>query len=177
MRIPKDNVTINRAPVLTLWSAVVAERLGFGEQEALSLGRAVAGLNAQAKGRMLGIFKPGAEKAKAARGRKRGEEFWIDLCGRAVPAKNTADGVRAVSGDKVIEPAAARRYLEQKFGEDLSAVIQATRELAKAFRPADLAERAYSLYEKFRPQIPPGRKGWGAKGRLDLSLIRSLAGD
>ena len=47
----KDNVMINRAPVLTLWSAVVAERLGFSEEEALSLGRAVAGLNAQAKGR------------------------------------------------------------------------------------------------------------------------------
>ena len=24
-----DSVTINRAPVLTLWAAVVAERLGF----------------------------------------------------------------------------------------------------------------------------------------------------
>jgi hypothetical protein len=57
-------ISINRAPVLTLWAAVVARRLGLDEDEALSLGKAVAGLNAQAKGRRLGIFKPHGEKAK-----------------------------------------------------------------------------------------------------------------
>ena len=46
-------VTINRAPVLTLWAAVVAERLGFDADEALSLAKAVAGLNAQSKGSYL----------------------------------------------------------------------------------------------------------------------------
>jgi hypothetical protein len=54
-------------PVLTLWAAVVAQRLGFAEDEALTLGKAVAGLNAQTKGRRLGIFKPHDEKAKKAR--------------------------------------------------------------------------------------------------------------
>ena len=38
-------VTANRAPDLTLRAAVVAERLGFDHAEALTLGRAVAGLN------------------------------------------------------------------------------------------------------------------------------------
>ena len=33
-------ISINRAPVLTLWAAVVAERLGFEWEEALTLGRA-----------------------------------------------------------------------------------------------------------------------------------------
>jgi len=51
-------VTINRAPVLTLWAAVVAERLGFDHAEALTLGRAVAGLNAYAKGVKLGVWPP-----------------------------------------------------------------------------------------------------------------------
>src|ERR1019366_6651561 len=37
-----DVITINRAPVLTLWAAIVAERLGFTHDEALTLGRAVA---------------------------------------------------------------------------------------------------------------------------------------
>ena len=41
---------VNRAPVLTLWAAVVTEVLGFGHDEALSLGRALAGLNASSKG-------------------------------------------------------------------------------------------------------------------------------
>ena len=60
-------VTINRAPVLTLWAAVVSERLGFDRGEALTFGKAVAGLNAQSKGRRLGIFKPGKDKGKKAR--------------------------------------------------------------------------------------------------------------
>ncbi len=36
-------IRINRAPVLTLWAAVVAERLGFDRATALTLGQAVAG--------------------------------------------------------------------------------------------------------------------------------------
>jgi hypothetical protein len=51
------SILINRAPVLTLWAATVAERLGFARDEALSLGKAVAGLTAQSKGRRLGIYK------------------------------------------------------------------------------------------------------------------------
>ena len=39
----------------------------------------------------------------------------------------------------------------------------------------ELSDRAYSLYEEFRPVIPRGKRGWGAKGDLDLDLIRSLA--
>ena len=115
-------ISINRAPVLTLWAAVVAQRLGFDEDEALTLGKAVAGLNAQAKGRRLGIFKPHEEKAKKAREKERGERFLIEVCGRPVPATNTDDGIRAVKGVKPIEPDSVRRYLEGKFGDDLKAV-------------------------------------------------------
>ena len=73
--MPSKTISINRAPVLTLWAAVVAQRLGFDEDEALTLGKAVAGLNAQAKGRRLGIFKPHEEKAKKAREKERGERL------------------------------------------------------------------------------------------------------
>ena len=102
-------ISIKRAPVLTLWAAVVTQRLGFDEDEALTLGKAVAGLNAQAKGRRLGIFKPHEEKATKARKKERGEEFWMELYGRPVPAKNTDDGIRAAKGAQVIEPAGVRR--------------------------------------------------------------------
>jgi hypothetical protein len=37
----RRSVMINRAPVLTLWAAVVAEVRGFDYDEALTLGRAV----------------------------------------------------------------------------------------------------------------------------------------
>ena len=55
-----EKVRVNRAPVLTLWAAVVAERLGFERDEALTLGRALAGLTAHAKGVRLGILEPSA---------------------------------------------------------------------------------------------------------------------
>jgi hypothetical protein len=35
--------------------------------------------------------------------------------------------------------------------------------------------RRAALYEKFSPEIPPGKKGWGATGKLDLDLIRKMA--
>src|SRR5437016_14214047 len=93
-------VSINRAPVLTLWAAVVAERLGFDEDEALTLGKAVAGLNAQAKGRKLGIFKPQDEEAKKAREKEQGEVFQVEVCRRPVPATSTDEGIRAVRGNQ-----------------------------------------------------------------------------
>ncbi|HMF11118.1 MAG TPA: hypothetical protein VKE94_02400 [Gemmataceae bacterium] len=168
-------ISINRAPVHTLWAAVVAERLGFEEDEALTLGKALAGLTAQAKGRRLGIFKPHEEKLLEARQRERGEEFWIELCGRPLPAKNTKDGIRAMKGAQEIEPRGVRRCLEGKFGDDLGAVRSAMRRLAKSLGPKDLAERSFGLYERFRPEIPEGVKGWGAKGVLDLGVIEALA--
>ena len=172
----KHTIMTNRAPVLTLWAAVVAERLGFDRDAALSLGKAMAGLTAQSKGRHLGIYKPakraGDEPAKKA---GLGEEFWVDLCGRPIPAKRTNSGVRAVVRDKPVDPDAAARYLEQKLGDALHSVREAMTELAKAFDRGELADRAFALYEQFRPAIPEGRRGWGAQGQLDLDLIRSLS--
>src|SRR6202051_1205114 len=73
-RMTEHKILINRAPVLTLWATTVAERLGFDHDEALSLGRAVAGLNAQSKGRRLGIFQ-------AARGEGEECKSWGSSCG------------------------------------------------------------------------------------------------
>jgi hypothetical protein len=171
----EHKILINRAPVLTLWAATVAERLGFDQGEALSLGKAVAGLNAQSKGQRLGIFKPAPQEVKKARARKRGEEFLVEICGRQVPATNTTDGVRAVIRNQPIEAESVERYLESKFGESLGTARSAMRNLAKAFRPEQLSKNAFSLYEGFRPAIPEGVTGWGAKGNLDIDRIRSLA--
>ncbi|HUS47277.1 MAG TPA: hypothetical protein VM098_04105 [Phycisphaerae bacterium] len=171
-----EPIMINRAPVLTLWAAVVAERLGYERETALTLGKAVAGLNAQSKGRMLGIYGPPKAPERGGPPKKTGlgEDFWINLCDRGVPVKNTDDGVRAVVKDKPIDPKSVQRYLDGKFGQDLPSVREALTHLAEAFEPEELAGQAYSLYEQFRPQIPAGRRGWGAKGELDLAFIRSL---
>jgi hypothetical protein len=92
-----------------------------------------------------------------------------------VPATNTEDGIRAVRGGKPIHPDSVRRYLSDKFSDDLKAVRSAMQKLAKAYTPQELAHDADRLYERFRPDIPAGKKGWGAKGDLDLGLIEGLA--
>lgn len=171
------NILINRAPVLTLWAATVAERLGFDWDEALSLGKAVAGLTAQSKGRRLGIYKPVAQEIKRARAKKQGEEFFVEIAGRQVPAVNTEDGVRAVIKDKPIAAQGVERYLESKFAASLGPVREAMRDLAKSYHPEELAQNAFRLYEKFRPVIPEDVTGWGAKGHLDIDRIRSLAAE
>ena len=169
-----NKILINRAPVLTLWASVVAEQLGFNHHEALSFGKALAGLNAQSKGRRLGIFKPTPKKLKKVRELERGQEFRVDLLGRALPAMNTEAGVRAVIKSKSIEPAGVERYLVSKFGDALSDVRKAMTKLANALKPDELAQKGFGLYEQFRPVIPEGVRGWGAKGELDLGIISKL---
>ncbi|HZI95481.1 MAG TPA: hypothetical protein VFE84_14640 [Patescibacteria group bacterium] len=171
-----DAIRINRAPVLTLWAAVVAERLGFDRNESMTLGRAVAGLNAYSKGVSIGLFQP---KPKALRARKaaleQGETIQVELLHRSVPCQRTPDGLRALSRDRPISPKSVQRYLESKFGDSLDASMAVMKKLAGAFTPTVLAERAYDLYEAFRPEIPRGKRGWGAAGVLDLEKLRALA--
>ena len=173
-----DTVTVNRAPVLTLWAAVVAERLGFDREEALTLGKSVAGLTAQSKGQRLGIFTPSpvdvhrkrAEMSKAA------GVFRVALLGRAVPVLHTDEGLRAAGKDqKPVVPASVQKYLVSKFGDALPAVRQAMETLAKSRKPEVLAEEGFRLYEAFRPGVPAGESGWGAKGTLSLTKIEQMA--
>jgi hypothetical protein len=92
-------------------------------------------------------------------------KFLIEICRRPVPAIKPTDGVRAVIKNKPIEPESVERYLESKFGDSFGAVRAAMRDLANAF----------GLNEKFRPAIPEGVTGWGAKGNLDIDRIRFFA--
>jgi hypothetical protein len=170
----KKKIKINRAPVLTLWAAIVAERLGYDQQEALTFGKAVAGLNAQSKGRRLGIYEEKKDKSETKGERPARLEF-IELLGRGVPATRTPKGLRATIKGEQVDPESVQKYLKQKFADDLGEARVAMEKLAKAHTPKQLEREAYSLYEKFRPKIPEGTKGWGAKGDLDLDHIQSLA--
>lgn len=174
-----QKIKINRAPVLTLWAAIVSERMGYDHASALTLGKAVAGLNAQSKGKRLGIYpetKKDEADAKESKAKpKAGETIMIDVLGRPVPAVHTKDGMRATTKDEPINAESVEHYLKQKFGEDLPTVEKALTALADSLEPKQLASRAYALYEDFRPAVPEGEKGWGAKGELDLGHIHSLA--
>src|ERR1043165_9430557 len=113
-------IKINRAPVLTLWAAVVAERLGYDEETALTLGKAVAGLNAQSKGRRLGIYEEKSkedEKKKEKREKAAQREF-IEILGRGVPVVKTPKGLRAAIDGEAIHSGSVEAYLENKFGEN-----------------------------------------------------------
>ena len=172
-----DAVTINRAPVLTLWAAVVAERLGFTHDEALTLGRAVAGLNAYSKGRALGIFKPTPKDVREKRDAKTKakEVLQVELLHRLVPVVYTPEGLRALSKEKPIAAASVEKYLSSKFKDALGPVSTAMAGLADSRDRDELAAEAYGLYEQFRPAIPAGESGWGAAGTLSLAKIRKLA--
>ncbi len=175
-----DTIKINRAPVLTLWGVVVAERLGYQHDEALTFGKALAGLNAQSKGRSLGIYSPAEselekERTKKARERKAGETTMVEVVGRMIPAVQTEHGLRAAINGEEIDPEGVVRYLDKKFGANLPELQEALVALAKAYAPQELKQRAFALYEQFRPGVPEGTKGWGATGELSLERIRRLA--
>ena len=146
---------MNRALVWTLWTAGVAEVLGFKHDEALTLGRAVAGLNACSKGVSPGLFQPTPKEVKERRRKIRKEEIvTVDLLHRAVPAKQTDEGLRALSGESPIHPESVQKYLESKFGDPLEDVSKAMLGLAKSLPPPQLAGKAYTLYG------PIGKNPW-----------------
>ena len=175
-----DSIKINRAPVLTLWATIVAERLGYNHDEALTLGKAVAGLTAQPKGQRLGIYTPAeveldTKTSAKTRQRQAGEELFVEVVGRRVSAVQTKHGLRATAKGEEIKPESVTRYLEKKFGAQLADAQAALEALAQAYPPQELEQRAFALYEQFRPTIPEGVQGWGASGELNLERIRGMA--
>lgn len=182
---PKQ-VLINRAPVLTLWVAVVAEREGYTFEEGLSFGKFISGLFARTKGKRIGIFddemesevQKAAEKggSKTRKKRKLEEVERFEVFGMKLPGKRLENGLRpAVQNGKPIYPNVVSAYLHRASGVDFDPVKAAMEELARAIPSDKIGNEAYHLYEKFRPQVQDGRKGWGAKGVLDLNLIQHLA--
>jgi hypothetical protein len=170
---------INRAPVLTLWAAVVAENLGLPYATALTAGHAVAGMTAHAKGVRLGIYaetsdgKPKATLAKPDGATGEVKEFL--LLGRTVHIADSKEGPRAINKGELGKPVAVEKYLRSKFGEHLDAARKAMEVLAATLPPKELNARGFHLYEQFRPEVPPDEKGWGAKGVLDIARIAKLA--
>ena len=169
-------IRINRAPVLALWAAVVAQRLGHDRETALTLGQALAGLNAHAKGVRLGIFARTPADVADARHATRTAMKGVteaELLGRRIPAVKTPDGLRALAKDAPLSPTSVERTLRGKFGDAFDEVRTEMERLAHAHDPRDLAENGFKLYEAFRPAIPSDVRGWGAKGYWTLDVSAS----
>ena len=165
-------VRVNRAPVLTLWAAVVAERLGHPPDTALSLAGAVAGTAARAKARRLGIAEDrdgGKDGSAPTKPRET-----VRLLGRDVPLTHDTDGVvlADAGGGKPAPAAPGAAYVAKAFGGRLAEVRDAMEQLALRIEPRELNRVGFRLYEVFRPEVPADARGWGAKGELDLRRIR-----
>ena len=166
-------VIVNRAPVLTLWAAVVAEHLGHPAETALTLGRAVAGSAARIKARSIGREERKADRdADTPRLREEPVTAPVLLLGKTIRLLPNADGeLRAADGDQPADPVGVERYLVKAFGDHLADVRAAMEELAGRYDPRELNRIGFRLYETFRPEIPPGNEGWGKKAELDIGKI------
>jgi hypothetical protein len=162
-------IRVNRAPVLTLWATIVAERLGHPPETALTLGRAVAGSSARAKARSIGIVddaQDAAERRERAAAIKPQRQV-VRLLGRDVPVVPADDGT--LRADDNGKPASARgvaSYIAKAFGDRLGEARDAMEVLAASSPPEELNRVGFRLYERFRPDVSAGAEGWGAKGRI-----------
>ncbi|EIM88056.1 uncharacterized protein STEHIDRAFT_167419 [Stereum hirsutum FP-91666 SS1] len=84
-------VVINRAPIMMAWSFLVAERMGFQREEALSIASVYTEMNAISKGASLGIYPKSSTyslsvlpNGKAAP-HNGGAQPYVDLMGRRIP--------------------------------------------------------------------------------------------
>ncbi|GAA5908713.1 uncharacterized protein JCM6883_004148 [Sporobolomyces salmoneus] len=162
----KKSVITNRAPVMNAWATVVAERLGFSRQEALSIAHVYTNLNATSKGVSLGI-KPASELKDDIGS----SQPFVELMGRKVPVLSTQNsGWRAVSQGAVAEPGKSFAYIQGAFRQQMGACIGAMRLLANSFEPNELNQKGYGLYLEFRPESD----GWGKKAEMKMSTILDL---
>lgn len=175
----KDNMvlSINRAPVMTLWLTVCMRQLGYSEELALSAAKVVTGICAQAKGKSLGIFQPSPPKhpeERQAKAEKRRQAKTVSIAGMSItvmprPGGSGEDDVIACNNDKPVNPGQVEKYLQSNFKDNLEVVEAAMFEAAKKRRGEDLRKSALQIYNHFRPAW----KGWGARSELHLKDIRA----
>jgi hypothetical protein len=116
-------IRVNRAPVLTLWATVVAERLSYPAETALTLGRFVAGSSARAKARRLGIAEENqdAEERHARAAEPKPWRPTVRLLGRDIPVLAAADGTLPAKDDgKWARGACTTRPSRSRFEVELS---------------------------------------------------------
>lgn len=188
-RIQQDSdvVVVNRAPVLTLWGAIVSHREGQCREppvtweEALTYGKAVANLCARTKGTKLGLMEANrnnqSEPYQQSLKKHKSNFGAVKVFGTSLEVSTVNGRLYGVEDGHPVSPSRVLSYLENSFGANLPRVKQALEAVAVQFPPEDLSAQAFRLYENFRPVVAPGRGGWGQKGVLNLQYVRALAED
>ncbi|KAI0307152.1 hypothetical protein B0F90DRAFT_1807827 [Multifurca ochricompacta] len=170
------SVVVNRAPIMMAWACVVAERLGFSREEALSIASVYTSMNAINKGVSLGIYDKKREvELKAAQAG--GAQPYVDLLSRRVPLYCTATGswrgftTEDSGGGGGASPAAAYGYITRALRQTTPAVLGAMYLLAQSYSdPMELNRMGFSLYADFRPDV----NEWGKRGELRCETLLGL---
>ncbi|KAL0576922.1 hypothetical protein V5O48_005068 [Marasmius crinis-equi] len=167
------SVVINRAPLMTIWATVVAERMGFKREEALSIASVYTEMNAISKGVTLGIFEEGKEKGlDASRG---GTQPYVDFIGRRPLYQTQEEDWRALLKGTPAKPSAAYGYISRSFRQTTPYITGSLRLLANSFTSQEINDKAWSLYIRFRPEV----NEWGKRSQvkcLDILTLRKPAG-
>ncbi|KAK5689915.1 hypothetical protein LTR97_012675 [Elasticomyces elasticus] len=168
-----DVITINRAPVLELWASCVAQFVypELSWESCLSAGGAIASITAMAKGRSIGMMEKPDPSEAAMRREKRKEKAEhneldeVDLISFHLKLK---DG-QAMVGDKPKkgnEIALRKKYSDEQYEKAKQAMQEALNEWKG--KEDELNQQAFKM-----PNIPPGQKGWGRKGQLNLQNVKT----
>lgn len=169
-------ITINRAPVLTLWAACVTEFLypALSWPTCLSAGASISSLCAISKGRAIGTIDPPSNSNQPDSERAQtDDDEELRVMGFPLHVKN---GLVVDSKNAKPKPG-NEKNLESKFGEDEE---HETREVFRSClqtwkgEKEQLNKKAFGMYEKFRPDVPKGQKGWGRKGELSLESVENV---
>lgn len=171
-------ICIGHAPVLTLWASIVAERLGWRHDTALTLGRAVSAMTARGKGARLGRSAPPENHRNVPPPSAPAESTDaiqdVLLLGRIVHVAPTPEGPRALSENALLQPEAVERYLRAEFGNQLCGALSAMERLAATIAIDKLNDDALRLYEHFGPKAHSGKGTHGTKSVFDIDLVHAL---
>jgi hypothetical protein len=140
----------------------------------LTLGRFVAGSSACAKARRIGLGdeRLDAEERHARKAALKPHRQTVRLLGRDIPVLAADDGtLRAEDDGKPASAKSVQSYIARAFGDRLADARAAMDALAATLPPEELNRIGFRLYEQFRPDVPHGAEGWGAKGELRLERI------
>lgn len=162
-------VVVNRAPIMMAWAFVVAERLGFQREEALSIASVYTEMNAISKGVSIGLYDEA--KNKGVEASKGGSQPYVDLMGRRVPLYQTASGGwRALAAGSPVAPGSAFSYITRALRQTTPFIVGALRLLAQSYPPEELNRRGFYLYADFRPEV----SGWGGRAEVRCAKILQL---
>ncbi|KAK6365043.1 hypothetical protein LTS17_011521 [Exophiala oligosperma] len=158
-----DTITINRSPVLQLWSACVAHRL----YPKLSWTTDLA----------IGSPEEKAEQNAKRRAAEAGADREVQVMGFRL----------YVEGEDVMLQGKPKHgnegLLRSKFGtpENYERTTKVMQDAIETWTMTtgrgyenELNSKAFRMYEQFRPSVQSGQSGWGKKGALKLTKVREV---